>query len=105
MPVRIGTGLSTLPEPRAAAMEAGSLARAALDGEPCDLAIVFASGAYLAAPEAMVEAVQETLAPGGLIGCGGHGGVGPGGGIEGATPGSGGGGAVGGGEAAAVPPP
>jgi small ligand-binding sensory domain FIST len=85
MPVRIGTGLSTLPEPRAAAMEAGSLARAALDGESCDLAIVFASGAYLAAPEAMVEAVQETLAPGGLIGCGANGVIGHGREIEDAT--------------------
>ena len=37
--------------------------RAALNGRPCDLAVVFASGAHLAAPEATLEAVHEALAP------------------------------------------
>jgi small ligand-binding sensory domain FIST len=82
MPVRIGTGLSTAPDPRAAALEAAGRAASGLDGAPCDLAIVFASGAYLAAPEATLEAVQETLGPDGLIGCGAGGVIGHGREIE-----------------------
>ena len=85
MPVRIGTGLSMAPDPREAAIEAAQLAGAALDGERCDLAIVFASGAYLAAPETTLEAVQEALAPEGLIGCGAGGVIGHGREIEDGT--------------------
>jgi small ligand-binding sensory domain FIST len=85
MPVRIGTGLSTAPDPRAAAMEAAGLARLALEGEACDLAVVFASGAYLAAPETTLEAVREALAPEGLIGCGAGGVIGHGREIEDGT--------------------
>jgi small ligand-binding sensory domain FIST len=85
MPVRIGTGLSTVPDPRAAAMEAAGRAAAALGGERCDLAIVFVSGAYLAAPEATLEAVHEALAPEELIGCGAGGVIGHGREIEDAT--------------------
>ena len=69
MPVRIGTGLSTSPDPRAGALEATLTARDGLDGSPCDLAVVFASGTHLAAPEAVLEAVHEGLAPGELVGC------------------------------------
>ncbi len=85
MPVRIGTGLSTAPDPRAAALEAAGLAAVELDGAACDLAVVFASGAYLAAPEATLEAVHEALAPGGLIGCGAGGVIGHGREIEDGT--------------------
>jgi small ligand-binding sensory domain FIST len=85
MPVRIGTGLSTAPDPRAAALDAAGRAAAGLDGAPCDLAIVFASGAYLAAPEATLEAVHEALAPDGLIGCGAGGVIGHGREIEDGT--------------------
>src|SRR5918997_2973292 len=70
MPVRIGTGLSTGSDIRSAAIEAGTDARLGLAGAPCDLAIVFASGAHLEAPEATLEAVYEALAPADLIGCG-----------------------------------
>jgi small ligand-binding sensory domain FIST len=69
MPVRIGTGLSTSPDQRAGALEATLTARDGLDGAPCDLAVVFASGTHLAAPEAVLEAVHEQLAPAGLVGC------------------------------------
>jgi small ligand-binding sensory domain FIST len=69
MAVRIGTGLSTSPDPRAGALEAGLSARAGLDGEPCDVAVVFVTGAHLAAPEAVLEAVHEALVPGELTGC------------------------------------
>jgi small ligand-binding sensory domain FIST len=67
--VQIGAGLSTSPDPRAGALEASLVARDGLAGEPCDLAIVFASGTHLAAPEAVLEAVHEVLAPDQLAGC------------------------------------
>jgi small ligand-binding sensory domain FIST len=69
MPVRIGTGLSTSPDPRAGALEAALSARDGLAGEPCDLAIVFVSGTHLVAPEAVLEAVHEGLEPAQLAGC------------------------------------
>jgi small ligand-binding sensory domain FIST len=69
MPVRIGTGLSTSPDPRAGALEATLTARDGLDDASCDLAVVFASGTHLAAPEAVLEAVHEQLAPDALVGC------------------------------------
>ncbi len=85
MPIRIGTGLSTLPDTRAAAFDAALSAGAALDGERCDLAVVFVSGAYLTAPEASLAAVCEALEPEGLIGCGAGGVIGRGREIEGGT--------------------
>src|SRR4051794_32937640 len=69
MPVHIGTGLSTSPDQRAGALEAALTAREGLAGERCDLALVFASGSHLAAPEAVLEGVHEALEPGGLAGC------------------------------------
>jgi small ligand-binding sensory domain FIST len=69
MPVRIGTGLSTSPDQRAGALEAALTAREGLAGEPCDLAVVFASGTHLAAPEAVLEAIGEALDPAALVGC------------------------------------
>jgi small ligand-binding sensory domain FIST len=85
MTVRIGTGLSTVPDPRKAALEAGLAAAAALGGATCDLAVVFASGGYLAAPEATLAAIHEVLAPEGLIGCGAGGVIGRGREIEGGS--------------------
>ena len=76
MPVRIGTGLSTVPDARTAALEAASAAASALRGAPCELAVVFVSGAILAAPEAALEAIHEVLAPDSLIGCGAAGVIG-----------------------------
>jgi small ligand-binding sensory domain FIST len=69
MGVHIGTGLSTSPDQRSGALAASLAALSGLSGEPCDLAIVFASGNHLAAPEAVLEAVDEALAPSELIGC------------------------------------
>jgi small ligand-binding sensory domain FIST len=77
MSVRIGTGLSTLGDAREAALEAGAAAHEGLRGERCDLAIVFASGLHLLAPEALLEAVHEALLPEDLVGCGAGGGIGP----------------------------
>ena len=70
MGVRIGTGLSTEPDARFGAAEAAAAARDALGGRACDLALVFAAGGHLAAPEATLEGVHDTLAPETLIGCG-----------------------------------
>jgi small ligand-binding sensory domain FIST len=50
-----------------------------------DLAVVFASGSHLAAPEATLEGVHEALAPRELIGCGAGGVVGGRREIEGGT--------------------
>ncbi len=85
MPVRIGTGLSTVPEPRTAALEAASAAASGLNGAPCELAVVFISGAILRAPDAALEAIHEVLEPEGLIGCGAGGVIGHGREIEGGS--------------------
>src|SRR3954454_10111080 len=69
MPVHIGAGLSTSPDQRAGALEAALIARDGLAGQSCDLALVFASGTHLEAPEAVLEGVHEALAPGRLAGC------------------------------------
>ena len=73
MPVRIGSGLSTEPDARAAAERAAGAALSQLDGAACDACVVFASGAHLTAPEATMEAVGDVLAPARLIGCGAQG--------------------------------
>jgi small ligand-binding sensory domain FIST len=70
MSVRIGTGLSTTPDARVGAVEAAAVARDGLGGRRCDLAVLFASGPHLAAPEVTLEAVHEILAPERLVGCG-----------------------------------
>src|SRR5262245_56993356 len=84
MGVRIGTGLSTVPDGRTAALEAAAAAANELDGWPCELALVFVSGGILSAPDAVLEAVHEVLAPESLIGCGAGGVIGHGREIEGA---------------------
>jgi small ligand-binding sensory domain FIST len=76
--VRIGCGLSTVLDPRLAAIEAGQEAHAALGGSRPDVVCVFASGAHLGAPEAMLEGVHEALAPPVLVGCGAGGVLGDG---------------------------
>jgi len=76
--VRIGCGLSTSPDQRLAAIEAGQQAHAALRGQRADVVCVFASGSHLAAPEATLEGVHEALAPPVLVGCGAGGVVGGG---------------------------
>jgi small ligand-binding sensory domain FIST len=85
MPVRVGTGLSTLADPRAAALDAASAAAAELGDNPCDLVVLFASGEVLSAPELVLEAVHELLRPEALIGCGAGGVIGHGREIENGT--------------------
>jgi small ligand-binding sensory domain FIST len=70
MAVRIGSGLSTGADERAAAVEAALEARTGLEGADADLVLVFASGGHLVAPEATLEGVSEALAPELLVGCG-----------------------------------
>jgi small ligand-binding sensory domain FIST len=68
--MRVGTGLSAEHDSPAGAAEAARAAAQGLGGAEADLALVFASGAHLADPEAMLAAVQDELAPAALVGCG-----------------------------------
>ena len=63
MAVSIGAGLSTHADARVGAIEAGQAAARGLGGARADLALVFAAGRHLAAPEATLEGVDEALAP------------------------------------------
>ena len=85
MSVRIACGLSTAADPRAGAVEAAARVAAELGTVAIDLAVVFASGAHLADPEATLAGVHEALAPDVLIGCGAGGVVGDGREIEDGT--------------------
>jgi small ligand-binding sensory domain FIST len=85
MTVRIACGLSTAPDPHAGALEAAATVSSELRGSGADLAVVFASGAHLAAPDATIGGVHDMLAPDVLIGCGAGGIVGGGREIEGGT--------------------
>jgi small ligand-binding sensory domain FIST len=75
---RIGTGLSTEHDPLQAGLAAAGSASEALGTASPDLAVVFASGAHLVAPEAMLEGVHSALHPSTLIGCGAGGVLGDG---------------------------
>lgn len=68
--MRVGSGLSDEHDPFAGAVTAARAAAQGLGGAAADLAVVFASGAHLAAPEEMLAAVHAELAPAGLVGCG-----------------------------------
>ena len=78
MGVRIGCGLSDDANPRTGARQAALIADAAGDGRPADVALVFAAGRHLGAPETTLEAVHDVLAPSGLVGCGAGGVLGQG---------------------------
>ncbi len=82
MGVRIGTGLSSAADPQAAALDAALEAAVALGDAPADVAVVFASGAHLAAPLDTALTVQEALDPAALVGCGAGGILGAGREIE-----------------------
>ena len=70
MTVRVGTGISTEHDPLEAGTAAARAAAAGLGDAPADLAVVFASGTHLVAPEATLEGVHAVLAPATLVGCG-----------------------------------
>jgi small ligand-binding sensory domain FIST len=78
MTMRIGTGVSTRPDPLDAAVEAVESAAGELDGAEANLALVFASGEHLGAPEAMLEGVHTAVSPDVMIGCGAGGVLGDG---------------------------
>ena len=69
MSARAGAGISAAPDPLHAARDAAGLVAAALQGAEPDLALVFASGDHLHAPQTTLEGVREVLAPRTLIGC------------------------------------
>lgn len=83
--MRIGCGLSENADARVGAIEAAAAARDGLGGERADVAVVFASGAHLAAPEATLEGVHEALAPAQVAGCGAGGVLAGGREVEGGT--------------------
>lgn len=83
--VRIGCGLSTEHDPLQAGIEAGRSAASELAGTAADLAVVFASGSHLIAPEATLEGVHGALAPSALVGCGAGGVLGGGRELESGT--------------------
>jgi small ligand-binding sensory domain FIST len=70
MSARIGAAVCSRHDALEATLDAARETREALAGAPADLALVFASGAHLAAPEAVLEAVHATLEPRALVGCG-----------------------------------
>jgi small ligand-binding sensory domain FIST len=76
--VRVGAGICTEHDPLEAGVSAASDAAAGLGGAQTDLALVFASGSHLAAPEATLEGVHSVLAPRALVGCGAGGVLGAG---------------------------
>jgi small ligand-binding sensory domain FIST len=83
--VRVGAGISAGHDPLSAGAAAARLAGEQLGGEPADLAVVFASGAHLAAPEATLEGVGSVLEPTALVGCGAGGVIGGGRELEAGT--------------------
>jgi small ligand-binding sensory domain FIST len=83
--VRVGVGISTDIDPLAGATEAAGTAAEALGDAEVDLAVVFASGAYLGAPEALLDAIHGTIAPASLVGCGAGGVLGAGRELESGT--------------------
>ncbi len=70
MSSRVGASVSTEHDPLEAGRAAAAGAASALGDPGPDLAVVFASGAHLAAPEATLEGVKSMIEPGALIGCG-----------------------------------
>ena len=85
MTVRVGTGISTEHDPLEAGTAAARGAAAGLGGAPADLAVVFATGTHLIAPEATLEGVHAVLAPAALVGCGAGGVLGRGRELENGT--------------------
>jgi small ligand-binding sensory domain FIST len=83
--MRIGAGVCTEPDPTEAGVRAAGDAASALGGAPVDVAVVFASGRHLGAPEATLAAVHEVLAPKALVGCGAGGVLGGGHELESGT--------------------
>jgi small ligand-binding sensory domain FIST len=67
--VRIGVGVSTVPDARQAAVEAAAHARDELAGEAPSLAVLLGSRSHSDKAVDVLNAVQEMLQPPALIGC------------------------------------
>jgi small ligand-binding sensory domain FIST len=67
--VRIGVGVSTVPDAQKAAVEAAEHARDALAGEAPSLAVLLGSRAHTEQAVEVLNAVQEIVEPPALIGC------------------------------------
>jgi small ligand-binding sensory domain FIST len=83
--MKVGAGISAEVHAVAGATDAARSAAAALGGADADLAVVFAAGAHLTDPEAMLDAVHDELAPSALVGCGAGGVLGAGRELESGT--------------------
>jgi small ligand-binding sensory domain FIST len=64
-----GAGLSIQEDPRAATAEASAAALDAMGGEPAGLALLFVSPHHADSALAVLDLVQEMVAPSALIGC------------------------------------
>jgi small ligand-binding sensory domain FIST len=80
-----GAGISTLDDPLQAGIEAATGAAGMLNGAEADIALVFASGGNLSAPEVILDGVHTVLAPKALVGCGAGGVLGAGRELESGT--------------------
>jgi small ligand-binding sensory domain FIST len=74
--VRVGVGVSESFDAVEAFSDASRAAARGLDGEPCDLCMVFAGAPHLGHAKWILSTVHENLAPASLIGCGAGGVVG-----------------------------
>jgi small ligand-binding sensory domain FIST len=81
----VSVAVSTENDPLAAGSDTGRAVADSLGGAPADLALVFASGEHLVAPEATLAAVHDELAPEALVGCAAGGVLGSGRELEGGT--------------------
>lgn len=70
MSVVVGAAISPHQDPLEASIEAARGATAGLRGADADLALVFASGSHLLAPQEILDGVHSVLAPNALVGCG-----------------------------------
>lgn len=67
--VVVGSGSSTTSSAAHGVAAAARAAAADLDGRPCDLAIVFVTGDLASAAEAVLDVIDEELAPAQTVGC------------------------------------
>ncbi|HWE10247.1 MAG TPA: FIST N-terminal domain-containing protein [Solirubrobacteraceae bacterium] len=83
--MKVAAGLSADPDPLHGATMAAREVADALHGAEPDLAMVFASGAHLTMPEAVLAAIGAELGPEALVGCGAGGVLGAGRELESGT--------------------
>lgn len=69
MSVVVGSGSSTTSSAAHGVAAAARDAAAELDGRPCDLAIVFVAGDLASAADAVLDVVDDELAPAQTVGC------------------------------------